>query len=174
MRNRIFLIGFMGSGKSTVGEKLASLTGFKYVDMDKEIEIEDDAPIREIFIKRGEHHFRNMEGSLLDKLVLESNIVVSCGGGIILDSVNVDLLKETNSVFFLECEIETLFSRVKDDENRPFAFLDGSSESDRFIKFANLYEKRKPIYYDAAAEIIDTNGKSPEEIAQFIFENYFI
>ncbi len=172
MKNKIFLIGFMGSGKSTVGELLSKLSGFEFIDMDKEIEIEDGAAIRDIFIKRGEHHFRNLESKLLDSLVQRKNIIVSCGGGIIHDSLNVEVLKATNSAIFLECDINTLFKRVKEDSNRPFAFLDESSEEERFIKFSSLYEKRKEAYLEASFAVINTDGKSTNEIAKIIFENY--
>jgi len=174
MKNKIFLIGFMGSGKSTVGEILSEISGFQYIDMDKEIEIEDGAPIRDIFIKRGEHHFRNLESKLLDSLVQRENIIVSCGGGIIHDSLNVEVLKATGSAIFLEGDINTLFKRVKEDSNRPFAFLDESSEEERFIKFSTLYANRKEAYLEASFAVINTDGKTTDEIAKIIYVKYII
>ena len=140
---RIFLIGFMGSGKTTVGKKLADLLQYTFVDMDSKIEADEAMAIRDIFIKRGEHHFRNLESRLLDQLALQSGIVVSCGGGIIHDALNVDCLKESGPAIFLDGSAPLLFERVKNDGNRPFAFLDLEDEQQRYEKFADLYEKEK-------------------------------
>jgi shikimate kinase len=172
MKNKIFLIGFMGSGKSTVGKILSEISGFQYIDMDKEIEIDDGAAIRDIFIKRGEHHFRNLESKLLDSLVHKKNIIVSCGGGIIHDSLNVEVLKATSSAIFLEGDINTLFKRVKEDSNRPFAFLDESNEEERFRKFSSLYGNRKEAYIEASFAVVNTDGKTADEVARAIYKNY--
>jgi shikimate kinase len=172
MKNKIFLIGFMGSGKSTVGKLLSKLSGFEFIDMDKEIEIKDDATVRDIFIKRGEHHFRNLESKLLDSLVQKENIIVSCGGGIIHDSLNVEVLKASSCAIFLEGDINTLFKRVKEDSNRPFAFLEENSEQERFNKFSSLYEKRKEAYLEASFAVVNIDNKDPDQIAKLIYENY--
>ncbi|MEI8216145.1 MAG: shikimate kinase [Eubacteriales bacterium] len=172
MKDKIFLIGFMGSGKSTIGEILAKLSGYEFVDMDKLIEEEDGAPIREIFIKRGEHHFRNLESKLLDSLIEKNHFIAACGGGIIHDSLNVEVLMASGSAIFLEGNINTLYARVKEDENRPFAFLDILDEVERFEKFASLYDKRKDAYVEASFAVVNIDGKNPEEIANYIYTNY--
>lgn len=183
--NRIFLIGYMGSGKSTIAKLLGKMTGIPYLDMDQEIEKASGMSIRQIFIKYGEHEFRNRESALLDKLChvngladvlagayeasAESpeSLIVSCGGGIILDDANRKILNQQYTIF-LEASSEILFDRVNGDTNRPFAFMDIADESERRQKFLDLYKKREPLYKEAAHIIIQTDGKSPDEIAEEI------
>ncbi len=198
MPNRIFLIGYMGSGKTTVSKILSEKTGFDCIDMDQEIEKAEGIPIRKMFIKYGEHEFRNKESELLDKLchvqsavdllagestgtqkVLDKvskyeafanrpeNLIVSCGGGVILDDLNRTILNRQYTIF-LEAKPETLFQRVNGDANRPFAFMDVTDETKRLQRFLDLYKKREALYHEAASIIISTDGKSPEEIAEKI------
>ena len=198
MPNRIFLIGYMGSGKTTVSKILSSKTGVPCLDMDQEIEQAEGMPIRRMFIKFGEHEFRNKEAELLDKLchvtsaidvmagestgtqkVLDKvskyeafanrkeALIVSCGGGIILDDLNRNILNRQYTIF-LESDPDKLFERVNGDANRPFAFMDIDDETERRQKFLELYQKREPLYKEAAAITVNTNGKSPEETAEEI------
>lgn len=164
----IFLIGYMGCGKSSVGKELARLTGLALHEMDQEIEESDGMPIRKIFIIRGEHHFRNLESKLLDEYSEQNDIIVSCGGGIILDPLNVEVLKEKCFAVFLEGDVELLFQRVKDDVNRPNAYMEGLEEEKRLIKFREQYEQRKPHYLEASSLVVKIDGKAPEQIAQEI------
>lgn len=195
MQNRIFLIGYMGSGKTTVSKILSGKTGAAWIDMDREIEKAEGMPIRKMFIKYGEHEFRNKEAELLDKLChvasaadimagestgtqkaldkvskyeafanMPKNLIVSCGGGIILDDLNRKILNRQYTVF-LEADPEILFERVKADQNRPLAFMDVADEEARRRKFVDLYKKRERFYKEAATIILKTDGKSPEEIA---------
>lgn len=196
--NRIFLIGYMGSGKTTVSKVLSRKTGVSYVDMDQEIENAEGLPIRKMFIKYGEHEFRNKESELLDKLchvasaidimtgevtgtqkVLDKvskyeafanrkeNLIISCGGGIILDDLNRQILNRQYTIF-LEADPEKLFERVDGDACRPFAFMDINDENERRRKFLELYKKREPLYKETARITIQTDGKSPEEVAEEI------
>ena len=196
--NRIFLIGYMGSGKTTVSKILSEKTGISVIDMDQEIEKAEAMPIRKIFIKYGEHEFRNKESELLDKLChvssavdllageatdtkkvldkiskyeafasMPQSLIISCGGGIILDDLNRTVLRSQCTVF-LEAKPETLFQRVNGDANRPFAFMDVQDEAERLQKFLDLYKKREALYQDAAAVTIKTDGKTPEAIAEEI------
>lgn len=197
--NRIFLIGYMGSGKTTVAKILSEITGYQLVDMDKEIEKVEGSPIRTIFIKYGEHEFRNKESELLDKLchvssaidimagekntgtkILEkeskyahfssmgdTGIVISCGGGIILDDLNRTILKDQCTIF-LEGDPKLLFERVNGDCNRPFAFMDVKDEKERLAKFLDLYEKRKDLYQEVSTYTVPIDGKTPEEISKEI------
>lgn len=200
MPNRIFLIGYMGSGKTTVSDILSRWTGVACIDMDQEIEKAEGMPIRKMFIKFGEHEFRNKESELLDKLchvasavdiiagevtgeqkVLDKvskyeafanrkdNLIVSCGGGVILDDLNRRILHRQYTIF-LEADPEILFERVNGDAGRPFAFMDIDDEKERRQKFLELYKKREPLYKEAAAVTIQTDGKSPEEVAGEIVE----
>lgn len=204
MPNRIFLIGYMGSGKTTVSKILSRKTGAPCIDMDQEIEKAEGMPIRRMFILYGEHEFRNKESELLDKLchvesaadimagertetqkVLDKvsryeafshrneDLIVSCGGGIILDDLNRQILNRQYTIF-LEANPETLFERVNGDAGRPFAFMDIDDENERRQKFLELYKKREPLYKEAAAVTIQTDGKSPEEIASEILDFRFV
>lgn len=200
MPNRIFLIGYMGSGKTTVSGILGGKTGARCIDMDKEIEKAEGMPIRKIFMLYGEHEFRNKESELLDKLCrvksaadflagedtgtqkvldragkyetfsrMDEDLIVSCGGGVILDDLNRQILHRQYTIF-LEASPETLFERVNGDTSRPFAFMDIDDENERRQKFLELYKKREPLYKEAASVTIHTDGKSPEEIAEEILE----
>lgn len=202
MPNRIFLIGYMGSGKTTVSKILGRKTGSACIDMDQEIEKAEGMPIRKMFIKFGEHEFRNKESELLDKLchvtsavdimagevtgeqkVLDKvskyeafanrkdNLIVSCGGGVILDDLNRQILHRQYTVF-LEADPAKLFERVNGDANRPFAFMDINDEDERRQKFLELYKKREPLYKEAAAVTVQTDGRSPEEVAGEILESF--
>ena len=196
--NRIFLIGYMGSGKTTISKILSEKTGTAWIDMDHEIEKAEGIPIRKIFIKYGEHEFRNKESELLDKLchvtsavdllageitgerkVLEKagkygsfanrkeDLIVSCGGGIILDELNRRILNRQYTIF-LETTPDILFQRVNGDVNRPFAFMDVNDENERRQRFLELYKEREPLYIEAASVTIRTDGKAPEEISEEI------
>jgi shikimate kinase len=190
----------MGSGKTTVSKILSRLTGAQWIDMDQEIEKAEGMPVRKIFIKYGEHEFRNKESELLDKLchvtgaldllagdatgerkVLDriskyeafahrsERLIVSCGGGIILDDLNRKILQSQYTIF-LESDPEELFHRVNGDRNRPFAFMDIKDENERRQRFLDLYKKREPLYQEAAGITIKTEGKTPEQVAGEIRE----
>jgi len=198
---RIFLIGYMGSGKTTVSKLLSSKTDAACVDMDQEIEKAEGMPIRKLFIKFGEHEFRNKESELLDKLchvksaidimageetgeqkVLDKvskyesfahrtePLIVSCGGGVILDDLNRHILNRQCTIF-LEADPETLFRRVSGDVNRPLAYMDIPDEAERLSRFVDQYKKREPLYKEASRIVIQTEGKNPEQIAEEILAN---
>lgn len=219
--NRIFLIGYMGSGKTTVAKVISQQTGFVLVEMDEEIEKAEGSSIRNMFIKLGEHEFRNKESELLDKLcqvnssidvilnkvqpdkndlpgelgqhtddlpykseeesrstekkskydrfstISGPGVIVSCGGGIILDDLNRTILKNQYTVF-LKGDPNILFDRVNGDCNRPFAFMDIKDEQQRRERFLELYKKREPLYEETASQIINIDGKTPQQIAEEI------
>lgn len=200
MPDRIFLIGYMGSGKTTISKILSSRTGAACVDMDAEIEKAEEMTIRKMFIKHGEHEFRNKESELLDQLchvtsavdllageetgekkVLDKvskyesfahrqeNLIVSCGGGVILDDLNRQILHRQYTIF-LEASPELLFERVSGDTSRPLAFMDIPDEAERLRKFVERYQEREALYKDAATVTVQTDGKTPEEIAEEILE----
>ncbi|MBO5069034.1 MAG: shikimate kinase [Roseburia sp.] len=158
MRN-IYLIGFMGAGKSTIARELAAQTGAKQIEMDQLIEEQQGMAITEIFAKYGEAHFRDMETELLKSFSREENIVVSCGGGSVLRDENTTIMKESGKIILLTASPETIYERVKDCTDRPI--LNGNMNVD-FIR--GLMEKRRERYESVADVTIATDGKSKEEI----------
>lgn len=155
-KNNIVLIGFMGCGKSTVGKKLAGALGYEFSDTDAMIEEAYGKTISAMFAEEGEEYFRNAETELLRKLSTEAEgLVLATGGGMPMWEENAALLREVGTVIFLEAKIETILERLQNDTGRPLA--DGE---DREKRLRPLYEKRLPVYREAADYILDTEGKS--------------
>ena len=155
-KNNIVLIGFMGCGKSTVGRKLAGALGYEFSDTDAMIEASYGMTISQMFAENGEAYFRTAETELLRKLSDEAEgLVLATGGGMPMREENAALLREIGTVVFLEAKIETILERLQNDTGRPLA--DGE---DREARLRPLYEKRLPVYREAADYILDTEGKS--------------
>lgn len=155
-KNNIVLIGFMGCGKSTVGRKLANALSYEFSDTDAMIEDAYGKTISKMFAEDGEAYFREAETELLKKLSSEAEgLVLATGGGMPMREENRTLLREIGTVVFLEAKIETILERLQNDTGRPLA--DGE---DREKRLRPLYEKRLPVYREAADCILDTEGKS--------------
>lgn len=158
MKN-IFLIGFMGCGKSTIARVLSEKLGMQQVEMDEQIVQEQGMPITEIFEKYGEAHFRDAETDLVKRLQEKDGVVVSCGGGAVLREENRNLMKASGVIVWLTAEPETILERVKHSTNRPV--LNGNMNVE-YIR--ELMEKRRACYADAADYIVATDGKSRDDI----------
>lgn len=159
-RQHIFLIGFMGAGKSTVARALVDKTGWPLVEMDEEIEREQGMTIREIFDRFGEAQFRDIESQFILHLKDREPCVISCGGGVVVRPENTEYMKKSGRIVYLTAEPETVYERVKDNDDRPI--LRGHMN---VAYIAQLMEKRRDLY-EAAAEItVATDGKTGEEIA---------
>lgn len=174
--SRIFITGYMGSGKTTAGQALAQLVSLNFLDIDKTIEEEQQMNVNTIFMKYGEHSFRNYEGELLDKIVGGNtnaegmkNVVVSCGGGIILDDDNRKILGN-ESVVFLDCAPDIMFERVKDNPNLPNAYMHIKDEAERRQIFTAQYEKRKSFYEEVTDITVRTDSITPADVAAQIKE----
>ena len=165
MRN-VFLIGFMGSGKSTIASYLAENYGMEIIDMDQLIVEREGMAIPDIFAQKGELYFRDVETSLLIEIHGEQNKVVSCGGGVVLREKNIQAMKKSGQVVLLNAKPETILERVKDDDNRP---LLRGNKNVQFIR--DMMEKRQPKYEAAADLVIHTDGKSADEICKEIISN---
>ena len=156
----IYLIGFMGAGKSSVGTILAQQLGVPFVDLDAVIEAGQGATIRQIFERAGEPFFRQIEHAALVEVVRKSPCVIALGGGTFVQKANLDLIMATRGItIWLDCPIEELWERCSRMDNRPL-FRDHES-------FSALYAQRLP-YYRQAEFRIATSGRSPEEIAREI------
>ena len=162
MKN-IFLIGFMGAGKSTVARHLQKRLKMNLAEMDERIEKEQGMTIPEIFEKYGESRFRDLESELILTIGKEGNTIVSCGGGVVVRPENIEYMKKNGRVFYLKTSPETVYNRVKDSTNRPI--LNGNMNVEYI---ASLMEKRRALYEGAADITITTDGKSVDEITDEI------
>lgn len=151
MKN-IILCGFMGCGKSTVGQKIAERTGLSFVDMDKYIEEKAGMTVSEIFDKYGESGFRDMEHEACKELSEKSDLVIAAGGGTLTFERNIEVLKKTGRIVLLDVSYEELCKRLSRDTRRPLLQVKNRNE-----KIRELLEKRLPIYRNAASVWIDGN-----------------
>lgn len=142
MKYNIALIGFMGSGKTTVGKVLAKSLDMKFVDIDRAISCKVKKTIPEIFEEFGEAYFRDLERSIIEEESADNNIVISTGGGAIIDNVNIKNLKNSSFVVFLDCDIETIYERVKRSKHRPLLL----NSNNLLEHITNLHEKRQLLY----------------------------
>ena len=161
----IFLIGFMGAGKSSIAKELSKKLQMNIVEMDQRIVQEQGMSINEIFEKYGEDHFRDIESQLILDLGNTEPVIVSCGGGVVIRQENSQYMKKTGKVVFLTAKPETIFERVRYSKERPI--LNGNMNVE-FI--ADLMAKRLPLYEAAADVMIHTDGKTVAQIAEEIIE----
>ncbi len=159
MKN-IYLIGFMGAGKTSVARALSAASGMDMIEMDQRIEQEAGMPITEIFAKYGEEYFRDLETELVRTLAGESELVVSCGGGSVLREENAARMKESGHIVLLTASPETIFERVRYSTNRPV--LNGNMNID-YIR--GLMEKRRERYETVADLMVPTDGRPVRIIA---------
>lgn len=164
MKN-IFLIGFMGSGKSTVASCLSKDYGMEIIEMDQIIVEREGMSIPDIFAQKGEPYFRDAETNLLIEIQSEENKVVSCGGGVVLREKNVEEMKKSGKIVLLNAKPETILERVKADDNRPL--LHGNKNVE-FI--SNMMEQRRLKYEGAADFVVQTDGKTADVICKEIIE----
>lgn len=166
----IVLIGFMGSGKTTISDYLSTMFAMETVEMDRIIAKREGMSISDIFAVHGEEYFRNLETGLLIEMQSKHNVVISCGGGTPLRDNNVAEMKKNGKVVLLTAKPETIYNRVKDSHDRPLL------ENNKNVGFiSDLMEKRREKYEAAADIIIETDGKNElqicEELIQGILKN---
>jgi shikimate kinase len=164
LKNRIFLIGPMGSGKTTVGRRLASMLGKTFCDTDNEVEAKTGVNIAYIFDVEGEEGFRTRESAALFEKAQLDNIIISTGGGIIELKANREVLKN-GYVVYLKTSLETQKERATPNENRPL-LLNTNAEK----QLTELMIKRKPLYEESADRVIITDGLTSKAVAKQIFE----
>ena len=161
--HNIFLIGFMGVGKSTIAKLLAKELQAELIEMDETIEAEAGMSINEIFEQFGEQHFRDLETALIERVSKNGGAVVSCGGGAVLRPENVEMMKQSGKIIFLSATPETIYERVKHSTNRPL--LNGNMNVE-YIR--GLMERRREAYENAADVVISTDGKWKSQIVEEI------
>lgn len=159
-QRNVYLIGPMGSGKTAVGRRLATILGKQFVDSDAEIEKRTGVDIRYIFEKEGEARFREREREVIADLTALDGVVVATGGGVILDVRNRERLAKTGTVVYLETNIETLVRRTKAAKTRPLLMND-----DPRAVLERLMTARRPLYEDTADLRIETTGRQVRAVA---------
>lgn len=152
----IFLIGFMGCGKTTLGRAVSAATGLRFVDLDELIEKEQGASVREIFAERGEAAFRQLETDALSRMTAERDVIVACGGGTPCAAGNMDLMLETGVTVWLKAEPDRLLQRLKEGKSsRP---LLAAFDDDELRDFAaGKLAEREPFY--SRAHIVFDSSK---------------
>ena len=163
MKN-IVLTGFMGTGKTAVGRELSRLLNMRLVDVDTEIEKSRQMTINEIFKQFGELRFREIETEMIRKLSERKDVIISTGGGAVLRQENVDVLREQGIIVCLMATPETILKRTSHSSHRPLLQVE-----DPFGKIKELLDFRRP-FYEKADIMIDTDGKTPREIAEEIID----
>ena len=159
----IFIVGPMGSGKSTVGKIISDELFLDFFDTDDEIEKRTGASIDWIFDLEGEEGFRRRESEILSEMAQKNSIVLSTGGGIILDSSNRELLSSRGTVFYLSTPISIQVERTANDKDRPLLKNGNPSEI-----LSKLHEERKGLYESVSDHVVETDSKSSQEVASQI------
>ncbi len=159
----IFLVGLMGSGKTSVGKVLARMLGKDFVDSDHEIERATGVRIPVIFEIEGEAGFRSRERKMIEELVKRENTLLATGGGAVLAKENRDLLRANGTVIYLRAPVTSLLKRTHRDRSRPLLQV-----ADPAAKLTELYELRDPLYRDTAHLVVDTSNQSVRSLAEQI------
>ncbi|MDD6797521.1 MAG: shikimate kinase [Clostridia bacterium] len=168
-KGNIVLIGFMGAGKTTIGQWISQNLNMQYVDTDDYIENAEGMIINDIFADRGEEYFRDLETKALEDLCGKlDGAVVSAGGGMPVREKNRQLMKQLGTVVYLRAPEDELARRLEGDTKRPML-----ANTDLRSRIHELMEKREEYYLDAADLIIDTPGKSMEKLYNEI-EDYIV
>jgi len=155
----IFLVGFMGAGKTAVGKVLAGKTGYEYRDADKIAETKAGMTVTEIFAARGEEGFRELESEILASLAKGERQVVSTGGGAVMRPANIETMKNGGVIVYLKASPETIWERVRHSKTRPLLQVENP-----FERVKELLSKREHLY-ELADAIVATDGRTPAEIA---------
>jgi len=157
----VVLIGFMGSGKSSVGRELARRWGFRFLDTDSIIRNQCARSISEIFSVFGEPYFRDQEFATLTKLLHSHRSVIATGGGIVIRPRNAILLGKLGTTVWLKADQATIFERVSRNKNRPLLQTDNPEAT-----ISKMLAERAPLYESAADLIVDSSGLSHHEVAE--------
>jgi shikimate kinase len=162
--NNIYLVGFMGTGKSVVGRELAKKNKRQFIDLDELIELKEKRRICDIFAKDGEPYFRGIEKKVLKEVSKERKFIVSCGGGIVIDKENIRLMKKTGLIICLTATPEAIFKRVSGYKHRPKLNLAQPK------KQIELLLKLRSAYYAQADKTINTSGISVKEVVDRVLK----
>lgn len=162
MLNRIYLTGFMTSGKSTLGRILANVIGWKFYDLDKELEREEGIKVTEIFERKGEPYFRKKESEKLKELSKVKKVIISLGGGTIANEENAAFITKRGKLIYLKVDPEIIYTRIKKKTDRPLfkEFVLAENSKEDFIKKISSMLKEREKYY-LKADLIFNVDNSP-------------
>ncbi|MBS9776414.1 MAG: shikimate kinase [Fusobacterium sp.] len=159
MKDNIALIGFMGSGKTTVGRALSKIMDMKFVDIDRVISAREKKSINAIFEEKGQQYFRDIERQIIIQESTKNNCVISTGGGSIIDNENLKNIKKTSYIVYLNCTIDCIYERLKNNMTRPILNQTETEEEKKKL-IEDLYEKRKFLYEISADFSVEINKNS--------------
>jgi shikimate kinase len=157
--NNIYLVGFMGTGKSSVGLHIAREIKGDFIDLDRFIEEEENKTIPEIFKEKGEPYFRSLEKNFLKKVAGKKNQIIACGGGIVIDQDNIKLMKDSGAMVCLTASPDVIMERTRKSNHRPLLNVPDPQEAIRAL----LADRQK--FYSQADVTIDTSEISIKEVA---------
>lgn len=167
---KIFLIGFMGCGKTTIGKLLAAKLSYSFIDLDEEIEKNQKKTINKLFHSKGEESFREIEQTELIKIVSKENIVVATGGGTPCYANNMILMNNHGKTIYLQSNCDELTKRLSSEKaNRPLIKNTNSEELSIFIE-SKLIERE--TFYNKACITINTINFTPDQIVDIIYTHY--
>lgn len=159
----LYLVGFMGTGKTTVGRALAQKTGFAVLDSDHEIEQRQGKSIPDIFAQLGEPAFRTMEREFIEHGHPAARTIVACGGGLVVQPGMLELLKSKGVVICLHASLETILARTARHRNRPLLAVENPEE-----RIRTLYAVREPVYRRSGSLILTDNRPLHEIVAHVL------
>jgi len=162
----IVLTGFMGSGKSMTSRKLEEFCHRPVVSTDALIEEREGRPITAIFADAGETYFRQVEKAVVREIAAQQNLIIDCGGGVVLDDENMACLRKSGTIFYLSASPECIFENVKRTKHRPLLDV-----ADPLAQITELFNQRLP-YYQKADVIIDADFKSIDQIAHAVWKEF--
>ena len=158
---KIYLVGFMGSGKSAIGRRLSYYLKMPYYDMDHEIVRQQGMTIPEIFEKYGEQRFREIETEFLQNFRDEA-CIISTGGGVAMNEANRKIMRRTGLVFFLDARFADIYVRIRHDKNRPIVQRTSEKELEE------LYNSRRKFYREAGHIQVLTANRTLRQIVEYI------
>ena len=164
---KYFLVGFMGSGKSFVGEQLSKHLQLKFVDLDHHIERSENYSITDIFEKNGEKYFRKLEFKYFKEIIKHNNIIISTGGGTVAHDDIMNLINRNGTSFYLQCKTNIIFERIKESKNiRP---LLKKLNDYQILNFIEKKISERKFYYEQSDYIVNNNnGRALEKILEIL------
>ena len=166
MVSKIILVGMMGAGKTTIGKLLSNKLGYDFVDLDKIIEEKSGVKINTIFEIEGEAGFREREFQVLRDSIEKEKVIISTGGGIVTNEKSrTQLIKHNVFIIYLKANLETLFSRLKNDNSRPILNVDNKEQV-----IESILHEREPQYQGLADMTVDTTHMKTNDVVKLIIK----